>query len=487
VNAWDGSRMQEALNPRAHVLTADDVAEWKRICELQGEMSERERCLFATIDEAREQLAAAQAEAEGLRAERERFERIARVEVEGLRAGLRAERQRTWQFVEYAAGLEDENKALRADYAKLHALADEAASFEGDLYEARSEQEALRVKAAEMKEMANKNFANMLDAWTERDAARADLVRMTHSRDVWKSKGVTSQRCGAQARADLARLAGAARDVVAAAARPDVPTWDGWAIGVMRAVGDLAAALPASPSTSPAEPAVPALWASLAASMANDEDLGESMLACREAPAEPAACSRCNGRRYERLDGPSPHPCFACGDWGKKREPAAVEPAGPCGCFGCLPRPVRHFVVCQTCGNKRCPHAAHHDNACTNSNEPDQPGSRYASAGTGKQGGDRLQRDGGRRLPTAARPLTRRPREGPARGPRAGARGRPRRVPRVPRRAVRGVLGEALTGCNGRYLTPCAPGLGVCRLEAHEVSPDEYWHRTDRNRCPEAT
>jgi hypothetical protein len=37
----------------------------------------------------------------------------------------------------------------------------------------------------------------------------------------------------------------------------------------------------------------------------------------------------------------------------------------------------RRFIVCPTCGNKRCPKATYHDNACTGSNEPGQPGSSY--------------------------------------------------------------------------------------------------------------
>lgn len=35
------------------------------------------------------------------------------------------------------------------------------------------------------------------------------------------------------------------------------------------------------------------------------------------------------------------------------------------------------MILCAIRGNKRCPHATHHDNACTNSNEPGQPGSSY--------------------------------------------------------------------------------------------------------------
>jgi hypothetical protein len=35
------------------------------------------------------------------------------------------------------------------------------------------------------------------------------------------------------------------------------------------------------------------------------------------------------------------------------------------------------MIVCPECGNKRCPKATHHDNACTGSNDPGQPGSNY--------------------------------------------------------------------------------------------------------------
>jgi hypothetical protein len=45
-----------------------------------------------------------------------------------------------------------------------------------------------------------------------------------------------------------------------------------------------------------------------------------------------------------------------------------------------LPGPNPGFygmVVCERCGNKRCPHATDHNLACTNSNEPGQPGSIY--------------------------------------------------------------------------------------------------------------
>lgn len=61
---------------------------------------------------------------------------------------------------------------------------------------------------------------------------------------------------------------------------------------------------------------------------------------------------------------------------------------GECGCAHCVgevlaakPFPANlsyPFIVCPTCGNKRCPKATHHDNACTDSNDVGQIGSRYA-------------------------------------------------------------------------------------------------------------
>lgn len=65
------------------------------------------------------------------------------------------------------------------------------------------------------------------------------------------------------------------------------------------------------------------------------------------------------------------------------------RPEGHCWCRRCedawLRRPenLRHilvgrrFIVCPDCGNKRCPRATQHDNACTRSNASGQPGSDY--------------------------------------------------------------------------------------------------------------
>jgi len=37
------------------------------------------------------------------------------------------------------------------------------------------------------------------------------------------------------------------------------------------------------------------------------------------------------------------------------------------------------MILCEICGNKRCPHATNNENACTNSNDPGQPGSKFSS------------------------------------------------------------------------------------------------------------
>lgn len=53
-----------------------------------------------------------------------------------------------------------------------------------------------------------------------------------------------------------------------------------------------------------------------------------------------------------------------------------------CWCRTCRPVVLNdmRFVVCPDCGNKRCPRANGHRNACTGSNEPGQEGSAYPDA-----------------------------------------------------------------------------------------------------------
>ena len=69
--------------------------------------------------------------------------------------------------------------------------------------------------------------------------------------------------------------------------------------------------------------------------------------------------------------------------WLRVAYEAGNSPVIPdCSCRTC--RPVifsdSRFVVCPECGNKRCPHANDHRNACSGSNEPGQEGSAYPAA-----------------------------------------------------------------------------------------------------------
>ena len=61
------------------------------------------------------------------------------------------------------------------------------------------------------------------------------------------------------------------------------------------------------------------------------------------------------------MDEPCPIPCHRC-----IRE-NAMKLAG-------LPLDVIRMIVCDKCGNKRCPRASDHRNRCTESNEPNQIG-----------------------------------------------------------------------------------------------------------------
>jgi hypothetical protein len=50
-----------------------------------------------------------------------------------------------------------------------------------------------------------------------------------------------------------------------------------------------------------------------------------------------------------------------------------------CHCYICADPFTRltTMIVCPKCGNKRCPHATNHNMPCTDSNAPEQEGSRY--------------------------------------------------------------------------------------------------------------
>lgn len=64
-----------------------------------------------------------------------------------------------------------------------------------------------------------------------------------------------------------------------------------------------------------------------------------------------------------------------------KPEPPADGVPAQCWCHTCRPLGLdrMEMILCPDCGNKRCPKANDHRNACTNSNEPGQPGSAYPS------------------------------------------------------------------------------------------------------------
>lgn len=62
-----------------------------------------------------------------------------------------------------------------------------------------------------------------------------------------------------------------------------------------------------------------------------------------------------------------------------------------CTCHACIerynwrdilgqPLNIGRSIVCEICGNKRCPHASNHEFRCTGSNAPGQPGSIYYAA-----------------------------------------------------------------------------------------------------------
>ncbi|MFO4446090.1 hypothetical protein AAHC63_00190 [Klebsiella quasipneumoniae subsp. quasipneumoniae] len=73
--------------------------------------------------------------------------------------------------------------------------------------------------------------------------------------------------------------------------------------------------------------------------------------------------------------------CSGCKDTARIcAELSANSSANPdCWCRTCRPVVLNdmRFVVCPDCGNKRCPRANDHRNACTGSNDPGQEGSAY--------------------------------------------------------------------------------------------------------------
>lgn len=70
--------------------------------------------------------------------------------------------------------------------------------------------------------------------------------------------------------------------------------------------------------------------------------------------------------------------CYAC-----VSAHCEANPLSPSGLtLGVFDLRLARYFLCETCGNKRCPHAANHRNECTGSNEPGQIGSLYENCPT---------------------------------------------------------------------------------------------------------
>lgn len=103
-------------------------------------------------------------------------------------------------------------------------------------------------------------------------------------------------------------------------------------------------------------------------------------------PEDLAQCLKVSRPTVERwLAGShAPHPDLRAAALQSVEAMGTPYPVSPdlCGCFDCTEARdpsecARRFIACPTCGNKRCPRATNHRHACTGSNEPGQPGSRY--------------------------------------------------------------------------------------------------------------
>lgn len=120
----------------------------------------------------------------------------------------------------------------------------------------------------------------------------------------------------------------------------------------------------------------------------DDESCRAAMLQAGSPPAQSDCCPEQNS--VAPAQSPIEHgyrpECECSGCKATARicaELSANSSANP-DCWCCTCRPVvlndMRFVVCPDCGNKRCPRANDHRNACTGSNEPGQEGSAYPAA-----------------------------------------------------------------------------------------------------------
>ncbi|EPY4826198.1 DUF3850 domain-containing protein [Klebsiella pneumoniae] len=131
---------------------------------------------------------------------------------------------------------------------------------------------------------------------------------------------------------------------------------------------------PVVPEKCPAE--IRDLMASHSDELFKDDDAQEIWNACRAAMLERQLVDRVDEKSLNSIN-PSPDLVSLQ----KKAESIIGNYPGipDCWCRTCRPVVLNdmRFVVCPDCGNKRCPRANDHRNACTGSNEPGQEGSAY--------------------------------------------------------------------------------------------------------------
>jgi hypothetical protein len=322
----------------AFVRCPDCDGEDRALTEARAEIVREQtnhRATDRALADLRQQLAAAQA---ALTAEREAHEQT--------RADLREERQRTWEYVAYAATLKDVCDDLEERDGQFKNLIEQALAAER---EARSEQEALRIKAVDASAAADKNFASMLDAWAERDAAREAL----------------------------ARLEGLARELVAVIQRGK-PVWvdcafdtDGMIVSVTiphGAESALAAALPPTP-TEPAPRVTAEDWATVrelrdqaekasAGARAILPSLGLAPTPAKPTPTpefDPPGCPQvrcleCSDTGYF-CEEHRPCRCVRCEAARARGERGAGDPtpAEPTPCSWCVKGWLDGGLMCRTC------------------------------------------------------------------------------------------------------------------------------------------
>lgn len=131
---------------------------------------------------------------------------------------------------------------------------------------------------------------------------------------------------------------------------------------------------PVVPEKCPAE--IRDLMASHSDELFNDDDAQEIWNACRAAMLERQLVDRVDEKSLTSIN---PAPDLV--SLQKKAESIIGNYPGipDCWCRTCRPVVLNdmRFVVCPDCGNKRCPRANDHRNACTGSNETGQEGSAY--------------------------------------------------------------------------------------------------------------